>query len=134
MLRTPCFGCMSLRVRTWTSLTSPSGVVTTRAERMPVSVVIKFSIRFMPQGSGVPPPVPPPRGNGSWSEAGEGFDVTVPLRLPPDSDRLPSHDTARDRPPPAPPHPSFRAGPRPHQSPPLRALSDSPSLFRFPGP
>src|SRR6267378_4375829 len=48
MLRTTCFGCMSLRVRTWTSLTSPSGVVTTRADRMPVSVVIMFSTRFMP--------------------------------------------------------------------------------------
>src|SRR5882757_2167021 len=54
MLRTTCLGAMSLLVRTCTSLTSPSGVATTRADSTPVSPVIRFSSRFIPQGSGVP--------------------------------------------------------------------------------
>ena len=56
MLRTTCFGAMLLVVRTCTSLTSPSGVTTTRADNTPVNPVIRFSTRFMPQGSGVLPP------------------------------------------------------------------------------
>src|SRR5437667_5537610 len=55
MLRTTCFGCMSLEVSTWISLTSPSGVTTTRAERIPVRPAIRFSARFTPHGSGVWP-------------------------------------------------------------------------------
>src|SRR5256885_11000590 len=128
MLRTTCLGWMSLRVRTLTSLTSPSGVVTTRADRMPVSVLIRFSTRFMPHGSGVP--VPPPSGKGCCSEAGDGLDVTVPPRFPrlrPDSDRPPWHDTTRDRPPPARLHPSYRGDTRRPQYSPLRTLPDSPS-------
>src|SRR2546422_2063866 len=39
-------------VSTWISLTSPSGVTTTRADRTPVRLVIRFSARFTPQGSG----------------------------------------------------------------------------------
>src|SRR5437660_3136504 len=53
MFRTTCFGCMSLEVSTWISLTSPSGVTTTRAERIPVRPAIRFSARFTPHGSGV---------------------------------------------------------------------------------
>src|SRR5438552_6256040 len=52
MLRTTCFACWSLVVSTWISLTSPSGVTTTRADRTPVRLVIRFSARFTPQGSG----------------------------------------------------------------------------------
>src|SRR5882672_900838 len=52
MLRTTCFGWMSLRVSTCTSLTSPKGVTTTRADSTPVSAVIKFSTRLIPHGSG----------------------------------------------------------------------------------
>src|SRR5438876_8633264 len=55
MLRTTCFGCMSLEVSTWISLTSPSGVTTTRAERTPVRPAIRFSARLTPHGSGVWP-------------------------------------------------------------------------------
>src|SRR2546421_1580283 len=69
MLRTTCFGCMSLVVSTWISLTSPSGVTTTRAESTPVSPAIRFSARFTPHGSGAWPAVvrgraspPPPPG------------------------------------------------------------------------
>src|SRR2546430_8688099 len=55
MLRTTCFGCMSLVVSTWISLTSPSGVTTTRADSTPVSPAIRLSARFTPHGSGVWP-------------------------------------------------------------------------------
>src|SRR6266550_1858607 len=48
MLRTTCFACWSLVVSTWISLTSPSGVTTTRAESTPVRLVIRFSARFTP--------------------------------------------------------------------------------------
>src|SRR5688572_25958256 len=92
---------MSLLVSTCTSLTSPSGVTTTRADNTPVNAVIRFSTRFMPHGSGVPPP---PSGKGSCSEDddGDGFEgVTAmlpPLPLwPPDCGPPPSPDTARDR-------------------------------------
>src|SRR5919108_6435337 len=52
MFRTTCFGCISLLVSTWISLTSPSGVTTTRADRTPVRPAIRFSARFTPHGSG----------------------------------------------------------------------------------
>ena len=52
MFRTTCFGCMSLVVSTWISLTSPSGVTTTRADNTPVRPAIRFSARFTPHGSG----------------------------------------------------------------------------------
>src|SRR5256885_12150043 len=52
MFRTTCFACWSLLVSTWISLTSPSGVTTTRADSTPVRLVIRFSARFTPQGSG----------------------------------------------------------------------------------
>src|SRR6059058_5458135 len=55
MFRTTCFGCVSLEVSTWISLTSPSGVTTTRADRIPVRPAIRFSARFTPHGSGVWP-------------------------------------------------------------------------------
>src|SRR3989442_872670 len=51
-LRTTCLGCMSLSVSTWISLTSPSGVTTTRADSTPVSPAMRFSARFTPHGSG----------------------------------------------------------------------------------
>ena len=58
----------------WTSLTSPSGVVTTRAERIPSRVVSRFSARRTPQGSGASPPSPP---DGvlrpGWEEASDCF-------------------------------------------------------------
>src|SRR6266702_5632358 len=55
MLRTTCFGCISLEVSTWISLTSPSGVTTTRAERTPVRPAIRSSARLPTHGSGVWP-------------------------------------------------------------------------------
>src|SRR6266550_5371037 len=63
MLRTTCLGATSLLVRTCTSLTSPSGVATTRADNTPVSPVIRFSSRFIPHGSACPVP----SGKGSWA-------------------------------------------------------------------
>ena len=53
MFRTSCLGCSPAWARTWTSLTSPSGVVTTRAERIPSRLVSRFSARRTPQGSGI---------------------------------------------------------------------------------
>src|SRR5258708_3608312 len=57
MLRTTCLATMSLVVSTWISLTSPSGVTTTRADSTPVRLVMRFSARFTPQGSGEAPPI-----------------------------------------------------------------------------
>src|SRR2546430_1131400 len=58
MLRTTCFGCVSDMVSTWISLTSPIGVTTTRADKTPVRLAIRFSARFTPHGSGLcAPPV-----------------------------------------------------------------------------
>src|SRR6266699_4649240 len=65
MLRTTCLAWMSLRVSTCTSLTSPKGVTTTRADSTPVSAVIKFSTRLIPHGSGFCTGV---KGTGSCSE------------------------------------------------------------------
>jgi hypothetical protein len=53
MFRTSCFGARPDCASTWTSLTSPSGVVTTRAERIPSRLVSRFSARRTPQGSGI---------------------------------------------------------------------------------
>src|SRR5215213_8660026 len=53
MLRTSCLGAKPAWASTWTSLTSPSGVVTTRAERMPSRLVSRFSARRTPHGSGM---------------------------------------------------------------------------------
>ena len=53
MLRTSCLGASPAWASTWTSLTSPSGVVTTRAERIPSRLVSRFSARLTPQGSGM---------------------------------------------------------------------------------
>src|SRR5512132_2403871 len=52
MFRTSCFGCRPDWASTWTSLTSPSGVVTTRADRIPSRLVSRFSARRTPHGSG----------------------------------------------------------------------------------
>ena len=46
----------------WTSVTSPSGEVTTRAERMPSRLVSRFSARLTPQGSGIASTAPLVRG------------------------------------------------------------------------
>src|SRR5881392_3778126 len=73
MLRTTCFGCMSLVVSTWISLTSPSGVTTTRADSTPVSPAIRFSARFTPHGSGVWPAAV--RGRASRSAAPPGVSA-----------------------------------------------------------
>src|SRR6185503_9412797 len=72
MLRTICLGWVPLLVSTWTSLTSPSGVTTTRADSTPVNVVMRFSTRFIPQGSGCPGGPGGPNGTGSC-----GLDVTA---------------------------------------------------------
>src|SRR6266540_1883827 len=85
MLRTTCLGCTSLMVRTWISLTSPSGVTTTRADRTPVRLVSRFSARLTPHGSGPPaPPVPasPPcpavvRGSDSRSAPPSGVTLAL---------------------------------------------------------
>src|SRR2546422_5959609 len=137
MLRTTCFGCMSLLVSTCTSLTSPSGVATTRADSTPVSPVIRFSRRFIPHGSGVPVP----SGKSGLSCAGEGLDVTSTAHPPrplhpwrPDCVLPPWHDTARDPRRPGRPHPSCPACTRRHQCSPLRALPDSPSPPPPPAP
>src|SRR6266851_7991680 len=137
MLRTTCFGCMSLLVSTCTSLTSPSGVATTRADSTPVSPVIRFSSRFIPHGSGVPVP----SGKSGLSCAGEGLDVTwtAPPHLllhpwRPDCVPPPWPDTARDPRRPARPRPSYPAGTRRPQCSPLRALPDSPSPLPLPAP
>ena len=53
MFRTSCLGASPAWARTWTSLTSPSGVVTTRAESIPSRLVSRFSARRTPQGSGI---------------------------------------------------------------------------------
>jgi hypothetical protein len=53
MFRTSCFGASPAWARIWTSLTSPSGVVTTRAERIPSRLVSRFSALRTPQGSGI---------------------------------------------------------------------------------
>ena len=53
MFRTSCLGANPAWARMWTSLTSPSGVVTTRAERIPSRLVSRFSARRTPQGSGI---------------------------------------------------------------------------------
>ena len=62
MFRTSCFGWSPACARMWTSLTSPSGVVTTRAERMPSRLVSRFSARRTPQGSGMASTAPLARG------------------------------------------------------------------------
>ena len=54
MLRTSCLAWSPACARMWTSLTSPSGVVTTRALRMPSRLVSRFSALRTPQGSGAP--------------------------------------------------------------------------------
>ena len=51
MFRTSCLGCSPACASTWTSLTSPSGVVTTRAESIPSRLVSRFSARRTPHGS-----------------------------------------------------------------------------------
>src|SRR5207245_2106814 len=76
MLRTTCFGCTSLIVSTWISLTSPSGVTTTRADSTPVRLAIRFSARLIPHGSGMCP-LPPVRGSGSRSD--DPFGVSAVL-------------------------------------------------------
>src|SRR3954471_16698023 len=53
MFRTSCLGASPAWASTCTSLTSPSGVVTTRAERIPSRLVSRFSARRTPQGSGM---------------------------------------------------------------------------------
>ncbi len=53
MFRTSCLGARPDWASTCTSLTSPSGVVTTRAERIPSRLVSRFSARRTPQGSGI---------------------------------------------------------------------------------
>src|SRR6267378_2785913 len=58
MLRTTCFAWRSLAVSTWISLISPSGVTMTRADNTPVRLVIRFSARFTPHGSGPGSPSP----------------------------------------------------------------------------
>ena len=53
MFRTSCLAANPAWARMWTSLTSPRGVVTTRAERIPSRLVSRFSARRTPQGSGI---------------------------------------------------------------------------------
>src|SRR3954467_7042206 len=104
MLRATCLGWIPARVSTWTSLTSPNGVTTTRAERTPVSPAMRFSIRFIPHGSGVP--AAGVSGSGSCSDC-DGFDVVTAAVLPlhqalrPGYGPRPWRGTARDRPRPA---------------------------------
>src|SRR5713101_5897052 len=52
MFRTICLGASPDWASTWISLTSPSGVVTTRADKTPSRLVSRFSARRTPQGSG----------------------------------------------------------------------------------
>src|SRR5690349_15176970 len=106
MFRTTCLACTSLVVSTWISLTSPSGVTTTRADRMPVSPVIRFSARFTPQGSGTWLPPDAPGVSGAMSRTAPavscGFEVVTSVALP--SLRgfclRPWRCTARGQPPP----------------------------------
>src|SRR6266566_258782 len=80
MLRTTCFATMSLVVSTWISLTSPSGVTTTRADNTPVRLVIRFSARLTPQGSGEAPPIGMGGcSDGSLASRAEGDGVTALL-------------------------------------------------------
>src|SRR5919112_4157150 len=53
IFRTSCLGASPAWASTWTSLTSPSGVVTTRADRIPSRLVSRFSARRTPHGSGI---------------------------------------------------------------------------------
>src|ERR687892_488828 len=69
MFRTTCLGRMSFCVSTWISVTSPCGDTTTRAERIPVRLVIRFSARFTPQGSGACGGI---KGKGSCDESSLG--------------------------------------------------------------
>src|SRR2546422_1730349 len=101
MLRTTCLACWSLVVSTWISLTSPGGVTTTRADRMPVRLAIRISARFTPHGSGACGGVV--SGNGSRFSAPSGLEIVTPsvLPSPPGFDPRPWRGTARGRPPPA---------------------------------
>src|SRR6266511_406876 len=105
MLRTTCLGAMSLLVSTCTSLTSPNGVTTTRADSTPVRPVVRLSTRLMPHGSVCPVP------------SGQGSCAVTWFAPPPHRWRLdcvprPSHDTMRGPPRPPPPHPPFLPAPR----------------------
>ena len=81
MLRTSCFGCRPACARMWISLTSPSGVVTTRAERIPSRLVSRFSARRTPQGSGTASTGPEGRpGSGGMVDCRGMNPVT--LRIP----------------------------------------------------
>ena len=70
MLRTSCLAWSPACARMWTSLTSPSGVVTTRALRMPSRLVSRFSAFRTPQGSGAPS-----------DEAGERVEVGAEVEV-----------------------------------------------------
>src|SRR5690349_5364933 len=54
MFRTTCLGCRPDWTRTWTSVTSPMGLTTTRADRIPDRLVRSFSARRTPHGSDPP--------------------------------------------------------------------------------
>src|SRR5207245_2145953 len=139
MLRTTCFACWSLVVSTWISLTSPSGVTTTRAESTPVRLVIRFSARFTPHGSGAWGGVNGIASRFSAPSGLEGVTLSVPPS-PPGFAPRPWRGTAHGQPPRArlpSPGPAPARTPPPPRSPspaPRRSPGSGPCPRRWPAP